>query len=75
MFCNNDKLNLQFSIQAAIARLEALENDNAGFEVLDANDDDKASLDDEDQGMFCLNPLNCFSYKLRLNNLFFMLPV
>ena len=59
MFCNNDKLNLQFSIQAAIARLEALENDNAGFEVLDANDDDEASLDDEDQGMFCPYPLYC----------------
>ncbi|KAL1332464.1 hypothetical protein HN51_061269 [Arachis hypogaea] len=35
--------------QAAIARLDALENDNAGFEVADANnDDDEASLDDEE---------------------------
>lgn len=36
--------------QAAIARLDALENDNTGFETADANnDDDEASLDDEDQ--------------------------
>ncbi|XP_072953968.1 SWR1 complex subunit 6 [Typha angustifolia] len=35
--------------QAAIARLEALENDNAGAEVVDMNEDDDASLDDEDQ--------------------------
>ncbi|KAE9598654.1 hypothetical protein Lal_00022455 [Lupinus albus] len=36
--------------QAALARLDALENDNAGFEVADANnDDDEVSLDDEDQ--------------------------
>ncbi|XP_057430361.1 SWR1 complex subunit 6 [Lotus japonicus] len=35
--------------QAALARLDALENDNAGFEVPDPNnDDDEASLDDED---------------------------
>ncbi|KAK9940894.1 hypothetical protein M0R45_017528 [Rubus argutus] len=36
--------------QAAIARLEALENDNAGLETVEVNDDDEASLDDEDQG-------------------------
>lgn len=42
-FCYN-------SIQAALARLDALENDNAGFEIADANnDDDDASLDEEDQ--------------------------
>ncbi|XP_014489646.1 SWR1 complex subunit 6-like isoform X1 [Vigna radiata var. radiata] len=36
--------------QAALARLDALENDNAGFEIADANnDDDEASLDEEDQ--------------------------
>ncbi|RDY04399.1 SWR1 complex subunit 6, partial [Mucuna pruriens] len=36
--------------KAALARLDALENDNAGFEIADANnDDDDASLDDEDQ--------------------------
>ncbi|PQM41075.1 SWR1 complex subunit 6 [Prunus yedoensis var. nudiflora] len=35
--------------QAALARLEALENDNAGFEMVEANDDDEASLDDDDQ--------------------------
>ncbi|KAJ1381276.1 hypothetical protein SESBI_45307 [Sesbania bispinosa] len=35
--------------KAALARLDALENDNAGFEVADPNnDDDEASLDDED---------------------------
>jgi len=38
------------SIQAALARLDALENDNAGFETADANnDDDEASLDEDDQ--------------------------
>ncbi|XP_038707866.1 SWR1 complex subunit 6 [Tripterygium wilfordii] len=36
--------------QAAIARLEALENDNAVMEAVDVNDDDEASLDEDDQG-------------------------
>ncbi|KAG5376889.1 hypothetical protein IGI04_041485 [Brassica rapa subsp. trilocularis] len=53
--------------QAAIARLEALENDNGALEVVDLNDDEKASLDEEDdlallQGHFCScnipNPLS-----------------
>eukprot|EP00268_Persea_americana_P059016 TRINITY_DN7194_c1_g1_i3.p1 TRINITY_DN7194_c1_g1~~TRINITY_DN7194_c1_g1_i3.p1 ORF type:complete len:112 (-),score=27.19 TRINITY_DN7194_c1_g1_i3:131-466(-) len=35
--------------QAAIARLEALENDNAGVELVEVDDDDEASLDDDDQ--------------------------
>ncbi|EOY34616.1 hypothetical protein QUC31_018360 [Theobroma cacao] len=35
--------------QAALARLEALENDNAGIETIEPNDDDEASLDDDDQ--------------------------
>ncbi|KAI4305388.1 hypothetical protein L6164_028758 [Bauhinia variegata] len=35
--------------QAALTRLEALENDNTGYDIVDANDDDEASLDDEDQ--------------------------
>lgn len=35
--------------QAALARLEALENDNAGIETVEMNDDDEASLDDDDQ--------------------------
>ncbi|PKA50586.1 hypothetical protein AXF42_Ash013801 [Apostasia shenzhenica] len=35
--------------QAALARLEALESDNAGVEAIEINDDDDASLDDEDQ--------------------------
>ncbi|KAB2616655.1 SWR1 complex subunit 6-like [Pyrus ussuriensis x Pyrus communis] len=34
--------------QAALARLEALENDNAGLETVEVNDDDEASLDDDD---------------------------
>ena len=33
-----------------LARLEALENDNAGFETVQVDDDDEASLDDDDQG-------------------------
>ncbi|XP_031271812.1 SWR1 complex subunit 6 isoform X2 [Pistacia vera] len=37
--------------QAALARLEALENDNAGIEHVEINDDDdEASLDDDDEG-------------------------
>ncbi|KAG2333341.1 hypothetical protein Bca52824_004521 [Brassica carinata] len=34
--------------QAAIARLEALENDNGAVELVDLNDDEEASLDEED---------------------------
>uniref|UniRef100_A0A7N0ZUJ5 Uncharacterized protein n=1 Tax=Kalanchoe fedtschenkoi TaxID=63787 RepID=A0A7N0ZUJ5_KALFE len=34
--------------QAAMARLDALENDNAGLETVEVIDDDEASLDDED---------------------------
>ncbi|KAF8093851.1 hypothetical protein N665_0377s0060 [Sinapis alba] len=34
--------------QAAIARLEALENDNGAVDVVDLNDDEEASLDEED---------------------------
>lgn len=34
--------------QAVLARLEALENDNAGIETVEINDDDEASLDDDD---------------------------
>lgn len=34
--------------QAAIARLEALENDNGAIEVVDMNDDEEASLDEDD---------------------------
>ncbi|QCE06980.1 hypothetical protein DEO72_LG9g1995 [Vigna unguiculata] len=37
-------------IYATLARLDALKNDNAGFEIEDANnDDDEASLDEQDQ--------------------------
>ncbi|KAM7256071.1 hypothetical protein ACFE04_011812 [Oxalis oulophora] len=35
--------------QAALARLEALENDNAAIETVELNSDDEASLDDDDQ--------------------------
>ncbi|KAM0953789.1 putative Zinc finger, HIT-type [Dioscorea sansibarensis] len=35
--------------QAVLARLEALESDNAGAEVVEANDDEDASLDEDDQ--------------------------
>lgn len=38
--------------QAALARLEALESDNAAFEAVDANDDDDASLDEDDEHGF-----------------------
>ncbi|CAD5333255.1 unnamed protein product [Arabidopsis thaliana] len=34
--------------QAAIARLEALENDNGAIEVVDLNDDEEATLDEDD---------------------------
>ncbi|XP_022890243.1 SWR1 complex subunit 6-like [Olea europaea var. sylvestris] len=35
--------------QAMLARLEALENDNAGMEMVQNDDDDEASLDEDDQ--------------------------
>lgn len=35
--------------QAALARLDALENDNAGVEVVVVDDDDDASLDEDEQ--------------------------
>lgn len=38
--------------QAALARLEALENDNAGIETVEVIDDDEASLDDDDDQAF-----------------------
>ncbi|RLN18306.1 Cytochrome P450 86B1 [Panicum miliaceum] len=38
--------------QAALARLEALESDNAGVEVVDLNDDKYGSTDEEDPGQF-----------------------
>jgi len=51
LFCFHD-------IQAALVRLEALENDNAGVEVVDLNDDGDASLDDDDQGVaFIILPI------------------
>ncbi|XP_066357643.1 uncharacterized protein [Miscanthus floridulus] len=38
--------------QAALARLEALESDNAGVEVVDLNDDEYGSTDEEDPDKF-----------------------
>lgn len=38
--------------QAVLARLEALENDNAGAEVVEVNDDSDASLDEDDDQVF-----------------------
>lgn len=35
-------------MQAMLARLEALENDNPGVETVQVDDDDEASLDDDD---------------------------
>ncbi|KAL3621806.1 SWR1 complex subunit 6 [Castilleja foliolosa] len=35
--------------QAMLARLEALENDNAGMETVQVDEDDEASFDDDDQ--------------------------
>jgi zinc finger HIT domain-containing protein 1 len=35
-----------------LARLEALESDNAGVEVVDLNDDEYGSTDEEDLGQF-----------------------
>lgn len=37
-------------MQAALARLEALESDNTGVEVVDLNDDEYGSTDEEDPG-------------------------
>jgi hypothetical protein len=39
-------------MQAALARLDALESDNAGAEVVDLNDDEYGSTDEEDHGPF-----------------------
>jgi len=39
-------------MQAALARLEALESDNSGVEVVDLNDDEYGSTDEEDPGQF-----------------------
>ena len=42
-------------LQAALARLEALENDNAGIETVEINDEDEDSLEDDDQGFRFIN--------------------
>lgn len=65
--------------KAALARLEALENDNAGIEAVEINDDDEASLDEDDQGfllffmqnfmeIFCSNHKFCVSTLLTLRS-------
>ena len=45
-------LHICNAMQAALARLEALESDNAGVEVVDLNDDEYGSTDEEDPGQF-----------------------
>lgn len=49
--------------QAILARLDALESDNAVPEPVQLDDDDEASLDDDDQGsfscVFCMLVLLC----------------
>jgi hypothetical protein len=53
-------------MQAALARLEALESDNAGVEAVDLNDDEYGSTDDEDPGQYLLRlgtiQVPCSSY-------------
>uniref|UniRef100_A0A6N2MF50 Uncharacterized protein n=1 Tax=Salix viminalis TaxID=40686 RepID=A0A6N2MF50_SALVM len=46
--------------QPAIARLEALENDYTGMEIVEAVDDDEASLDDDDDGITSSRTLRDF---------------
>jgi hypothetical protein len=36
--------------QVTIARLDALESDNVAMELVDGDDDEEASLDDEEHG-------------------------
>lgn len=51
-------------VKAALARLEALESDNAPMERVEINDDDDASLDDEDEGKCTYIVDNkCFSFQ------------
>jgi len=45
-------LHICNAMQAALARLEALESDNAGVEVVDLNDDEYGSTYEEDPGQF-----------------------
>lgn len=45
-----------------LARLEALENDNAGMEMVQNDDDDEASLDEDDQGQLCFFLHICFFF-------------
>ncbi|CAD6343133.1 unnamed protein product [Miscanthus lutarioriparius] len=45
--------------QAALARLEALESDNSGVEVVDLNDDEYGSTDEEDPGCLLVFSLLC----------------
>jgi hypothetical protein len=40
------------AMQVALARLEALESNNAGVEVVDLNDDEYGSSDEEDSSQF-----------------------
>ena len=49
---NYEYLHICNATQVALARLEALESDNASVEVLDLNDDEYGSTDEEDPGRF-----------------------
>jgi hypothetical protein len=49
-------LHICNAMHAALARLEALESDNVGVEVVDLNDDEYGSTDEEDPSQF-LSPL------------------
>ncbi|XVF05814.1 hypothetical protein REPUB_Repub05bG0205400 [Reevesia pubescens] len=46
---DDDNPNAIRRMSSRLARLEALENDNAGIETVEMNDDDDASLDGDDQ--------------------------
>lgn len=48
--------NWSRGLQAALARLEALEKDNAGlYESIDLDDDEEASMDDEEQSQLLVS--------------------
>ena len=62
-------LHTVMSCQAALARLEALESDNAGVEVVHLNDDEYGSTDEEDPGLVSILHLRSACYSLQLVNL------
>ena len=62
-------LHICIAMQAALARLEALESDNAGVEVVHLNDDEYGSTDEEDPGLVSILHLRSACYSLQLVNL------